>query len=174
MRSLLSHKRMAVIAMAACTFVSSVHAGTRTQSVDGDGWQPLGSSVRKASVAGQANRNGASDPNTLVAAASALASTSPEPAVSVTSVPSNRPFELIADESVEQQLLEWARRAGWKVVWRVQDAWVVPGNKSYGDDFESAVKRVTEHLAAYGTDVLGDSWRGNHTIVITQNGAAEQ
>ena len=94
--------------------------------------------------------------------------------MSVTSVPSNRPFELIADESVEQQLLEWARRAGWKVLWRVQDAWVVPGNKSYGDDFESAVKRVTEDLAANGTDVLGDSWRGNHTIVITQNGAAEQ
>lgn len=174
MRSLLSHKRMAVIAMAACTAVSTAHAASRTQSTDGDGWQPLGSGVRKPSVVGQASRNAVTDSNTLVAAASALASSTPEPAASVTPVSAARPFELVADESVEQQLLEWAKRAGWKVLWRVQDAWVVPGNKSYGDDFESAVQRVTEDLAANGTDVLGDSWRGNHTIVITQNGASEQ
>ncbi len=174
MRNLLSHKRMAAIAMAACTVVSAAHAASRSQSTDGEGWQPLGGSARKASVVGQANRSGAADPNTLVAAASALASSTPEPAASVTPVSAARPFELVADESVEQQLLEWAKRAGWKVLWRVQDAWVVPGNKSYGDDFESAVQHVTEDLAANGTDVLGDSWRGNHTIVITQNGASEQ
>jgi hypothetical protein len=174
MRSLLSHMRMAVIAMAACTTVSAAHAASRTQSTDGDGWQPLGSGARKPGVVGQASRNAVTDSNTLVAAASALASSAPEPAVSVTPVSAARPFELVADESVEQQLLEWAKRAGWKVLWRVQDAWVVPGNKSYGDDFESAVQRVTEDLAANGTDVLGDSWRGNHTIIITQNGAAEQ
>lgn len=174
MRSLLSHMRMAVIAMAACTAVSAAHAASRTQSTDGDGWQPLGSGAPKPSVVGQASRNAVTDSNTLVAAASALASSAPDPAVSVTSVSAARPFELVADESVEQQLLEWAKRAGWKVLWRVQDAWVVPGNKSYGDDFESAVQRVTEDLAANGTDVLGDSWRGNHTIIITQNGAAEQ
>ncbi len=75
---------------------------------------------------------------------------------------------------MEAQLLDWAKRAGWTVLWKVSDAWVVPGNKSYGADFESAVKRVTEDLAANGADIIGDSWRDNHTIVITQNGAAEQ
>jgi len=83
-------------------------------------------------------------------------------------------YALAAGESGEAQLLAWAKRAGWTVLWNVQDAWIVPGNKEYGNDFETAVKQVTEDLAANGADVLGDSWRGNHTIIITQNGAAAQ
>ncbi len=107
-------------------------------------------------------------------AASSLASSSPEPSATVLPIAPTRPFDLIAGESVEAQLQEWAKRVGWTVLWNVSDAWVVPGNNSYGTDFESAVKRVTEDLAANGADIVGDSWRDNHTIVITQNGAAEQ
>lgn len=173
MRSLLTHKRMAAIAMAACTVMTAAHAGSRTTIADADGWQPLGGG-RTGTKSGAAQRSGTGEASSLMAAASSLASSSAEPSVSVTPISPSRPFDLIAGESVEAQLQEWAKRAGWTVLWKVSDAWVVPGNKTYGADFESAVKRVTEDLAANGADIVGDSWRDNHTIVITQNGAAEQ
>jgi hypothetical protein len=97
----------------------------------------------------------------------------------VESAPSAAPpssFNLVAGEPLEAQLMAWAKRAGWKVLWNLppDDNWIVPGDESCGADFESAIKRVIEELASNGADVVGDSWRGNHTIVVSQSGATEQ
>ncbi|SAL05771.1 Toxin co-regulated pilus biosynthesis protein Q [Caballeronia calidae] len=71
--------------------------------------------------------------------------------------------------------MKWAQRAGWKVLWNLPDDnnWIVPGDEVCGTDFEAAVNHVIEELASNGADVVADSWRGNHTIVMTQSGATE-
>jgi hypothetical protein len=89
---------------------------------------------------------------------------------------STEPFMLTAGEPLEAQLFAWAKRAGWKVLWRMPDDsnWIVPNSQSCGPDFESAVRQVVQTLAGNGEDIVGDSWRGNHTIVISQSGATDQ
>ncbi|WP_373380340.1 toxin co-regulated pilus biosynthesis Q family protein [Cupriavidus nantongensis] len=82
-------------------------------------------------------------------------------------------YRLVKGEPLQQQLQKWAARAGWTVVWNVPDGWIVPGDKDYGGDFELAVKRVVEELANNGADVVGDSWRGNRTVIISQNGIVQ-
>jgi hypothetical protein len=92
-----------------------------------------------------------------------------------TPVTEKQPFSLVAGEPLESQLMVWARRAGWKVLWNLPEDnnWIVPGDEVCGTDFEAAVSHVVDELASNGADVVGDSWRGNHTIVITQSGATE-
>lgn len=131
-----------------------------------DGWQSLQTS----------RANAASIDRTLLAAsgASPAASASSSAAAAVSAPPAavvvGDVYRLVKGEPLQQQLQKWATRAGWTVVWNVPDGWIVPGDKDYGGDFELAVKRVVEELANNGADVVGDSWRGNRTVIISQNG----
>ncbi len=200
MRLDLPRMLLAAVALAACFTLPTVHAATSKQSaipeeseeLSGDGWQLLSSSesapkaaTKKSSAVTKQPAASVANPKQVAVAGSSadIAATAPKapqsegtPAASASLPPASPPvsFALVAGESVESQLLAWAKRAKWNVLWSVQDAWVVPGNKDYGTDFESAVKSVTEDLAGNGADILGDSWRGNNMIVITQNGAAGQ
>lgn len=114
----------------------------------------------------------ASVPSDVSSAASAIAQTPRAGAPAA----AGQPFELVAGTPLEGQLFAWAKKAGWTVLWNLPDDnnWIVPGGGSYGTDFETAVKRVIEDLAGNGADIVGDSWRGNHTIVISQSGATDQ
>ncbi|TWG87965.1 toxin co-regulated pilus biosynthesis protein Q [Cupriavidus gilardii J11] len=107
-------------------------------------------------------------------ASTAAADTSPqapEPAPVAGNAPAvTEAFRLVKGEPLQLQLQQWAARAGWTVVWNVPDGWIVPGDKTYGTDFEVAVQRAVEELASNGADVVGDSWRGNRTVIISQNG----
>jgi len=68
-------------------------------------------------------------------------------------------------------LQNWAHRAGWTLTWQMQDDWVVPGNSSYGSNFEQAAIEVVEQAAKNGADIRWDSYEGNHTFVVHQAGA---
>jgi hypothetical protein len=91
-------------------------------------------------------------------------------------LPASGQFALVAGEPLEAQLFAWAKRAGWKVLWNLPEDnnWIVPGDQACGTNFETAVKQVIETLAANGIDIVGDSWRGNRTIVLSQSGATDQ
>ncbi|WP_319640833.1 toxin co-regulated pilus biosynthesis Q family protein [Ralstonia pickettii] len=180
MRPISPRMLFAAFALAACCAMSVAQAATSRHSaipdemdeLSDDGWQPLGSgqpaSEKVAQKPTRTTKQSAQTP------APKPVQAAPAPATETASMTSSQAYVLVAGESGESQLLAWAKRAGWTVLWNVQDAWIVPGNKSYGNDFETAVKQVTEDLHANGADVLGDSWRGNSTIIITQNGAAAQ
>ncbi|SPS02654.1 toxin co-regulated pilus biosynthesis Q family protein [Cupriavidus taiwanensis] len=134
-----------------------------------DGWQSLQ----------PARANPAAIDRTLVAAnsASPTAGAGPSTAAAVSAPPAvavvGELYRLVKGEPLQQQLQKWAARAGWTVVWNVPDGWIVPGDKDYGGDFELAVKRVVEELANNGADVVGDSWRGNRTVIISQKGVVQ-
>lgn len=163
------------IAVAAVSLLSglclapAVHAS----QLSNEGWQQLQPArVNKATI-----------DRTLLAAntaspAAATASAQPSTQGAAAVPPSAAPvvgvvFRLVKGEPLQQQLQHWAARAGWTVAWNIPDGWIVPGNKDYGSDFEGAVKRVVEELASNGADVVGDSWRGNRTVIISQNGMVQ-
>ncbi|MFS8981447.1 toxin co-regulated pilus biosynthesis Q family protein [Cupriavidus necator] len=145
-----------------------------------DGWQPLqptraGKGVaERALLAANTASPAASGAVDLagMSGAGVAALTSAQTA-SGAAVPAAGTFRLIKGVPLQQQLQSWANRAGWTVAWNVPDGWIVPGDKAYGSDFEAAVQLVVEELASNGADVVGDSWRGNRTVIISQNGVVQ-
>ncbi len=156
------------IAVAAASLLSGlIMPAAHASQLSNDGWQHL-QPLRAAKAAANPTMLAANSPS--VAAAPNKASTPAVPSVAPTV---SAVFRLVKGEAVQQQLQNWANRAGWTVAWNVPDGWIVPGDKDYGSDFESAVKRVVEELANNGADVVGDSWRGNRTVIISQNGMVQ-
>ncbi|WP_249176446.1 toxin co-regulated pilus biosynthesis Q family protein [Burkholderia cenocepacia] len=80
------------------------------------------------------------------------------------------PFGLVAGKSIQSQLQAWAVRAGWTVVWDVQQDWIVPNAATFTGDFVSAAQQVIEALAANGADVRADLYTGNRSMVVHQAG----
>lgn len=127
-------------------------------------------------------------PATAIAAASALAPTPALPAgpvpakgapmasLATTSITADVApdhvvsFTLLGGQSLEAQLTDWAKRAGWSVTWNTPDDWIVPHDSSYGGDFEQAVKSVFTQVAEDGADVRADIWQGNKAVVVDKSG----
>lgn len=133
-----------------------------------DGWQqlqPTATSKAKSNLALLASVP-VTAPGAAVAASPQASAPTPVPEAPAVA----EAFRLVKGEPLQLQLQQWAARAGWTVVWNVPDGWIVPGDKTYGTDFEVAVQRAVEELASNGADVVGDSWRGNRTVIISQNG----
>lgn len=102
----------------------------------------------------------------------AAATNDAQPAISGGSFSSALPgtYDLSAGESLESQLSDWAKRAGWSVTWNTSDDWIVPHSSSYGSDFQQAITQVINQMESNGADVRGDIWTGNHTVVIDRAG----
>ncbi|WP_244121424.1 TcpQ domain-containing protein [Burkholderia gladioli] len=81
-------------------------------------------------------------------------------------------YRLEAGLPLEDQLLAWCKRAGWTLLWNLpSDAnWIVPGGHDYGTDFEQAITKVMQTLAANGADVRGRGFRDNRTFVVRPGG----
>ncbi|MFJ4291237.1 TcpQ domain-containing protein [Cupriavidus sp. NPDC089707] len=157
--------------MSGLIVVPAVHAS----QLSSDGWQQL-QPPRAAKAAVSPTLLAANTPTAGAApsmAPSTAASMASTPAVPTSAPAPGAVFRLVKGEALQQQLQNWAARAGWAVAWNVPDGWIVPGDKDYGSDFELAVKRVVEELANNGADVVGDSWRGNRTVIISQNGMVQ-
>lgn len=82
-------------------------------------------------------------------------------------------FTLVGGQSLETQLQDWAKRAGWSITWNTPDDWVVPHDYAYSGDFQDAVQQVVTQLADDGADVRADIWKGNHSVVVDKAGAHE-
>ncbi|AOI94163.1 pilus assembly protein [Burkholderia pseudomultivorans] len=71
---------------------------------------------------------------------------------------------------MQSQLQSWAARAGWTVVWDVQQDWIVPNAATFVGDFVSAAQQVIEALASNGADIRADLYTGNRSMVVHQAG----
>lgn len=169
---------------------STFAAGDDGMSADGgsaDGWQTLsvGGDQAAGSVPTEPQPMGHGDaqpvqPDTSPMSTVAVQGAAKQPDTASSAVTVGAPvvleasaqtFELVAGESLETQMQNWARRARWTLNWQMQDDWVVPGNSSYGSDFEQAAIQVVEQAAKNGADIRWDSYEGNHTFVVHQAGA---
>lgn len=92
------------------------------------------------------------------------------PAASLSPSESVASFRLEAGAPLESQLAAWAKQAGWTLLWNIEPGWVVPGAADFGTDFETAVTKAIEALAANGADVRADGYRENHVFVVHEAG----
>ncbi|MGN6232404.1 MAG: toxin co-regulated pilus biosynthesis Q family protein [Trinickia sp.] len=82
-------------------------------------------------------------------------------------------FALVGGQSLETQLQDWAKRAGWSITWNTPDDWVVPHDYAFSGNFQDAVQQVFTQLADDGADVRADIWKGNNAVVVDKAGAHE-
>uniref|UniRef100_E6QMU6 Toxin co-regulated pilus biosynthesis protein Q C-terminal domain-containing protein n=1 Tax=mine drainage metagenome TaxID=410659 RepID=E6QMU6_9ZZZZ len=82
-------------------------------------------------------------------------------------------YTLHAGDPIEDQLRGWAKQAGWTLIWDAPQDWVVPGNATFGHDFQAAAKSVLEALSKNGADIRGDLYPANHTLVVHAAGQHE-
>ncbi|WP_316157491.1 toxin co-regulated pilus biosynthesis Q family protein [Cupriavidus sp. BIC8F] len=143
------------------------------QQLSSDGWQSLQPDRTGKAAGGEAALLSAVSPIRTTVTGGAVLGSGDTSTAAAAVAPVTQEFRLLKGEPLQQQLQGWATRAGWTVAWNVPDGWIVPGDKAYGSDFETAVKRVVEELASNGADVVGDSWRGNRTVIISQNGMVQ-
>lgn len=86
---------------------------------------------------------------------------------SATAPPPPVGWTLYAGQLVGPQIVNWGRSAGWRVVWRSHQDWVVPSSAEFYGDFTAASSQVLEDLSAEGASIHGEFYQGNHTLVIT-------
>ncbi|WP_321959259.1 toxin co-regulated pilus biosynthesis Q family protein [Burkholderia cenocepacia] len=97
-------------------------------------------------------------------------STAQQPSTAIVAEKSIDAFALVGGQPIQTQLQSWAARAGWTVVWDVQQDWIVPNAATFTGDFASAAQQVIEALAANGADVRADLYTGNRSMVVHQAG----
>lgn len=85
----------------------------------------------------------------------------------VTAPPPPVGWTLYAGQLVGKQIVNWGRSAGWRVIWRCHQDWVVPSSAEFHGDFTVVSSQVLEDLAAEGASIHGEFYQGNHTLVIT-------
>ncbi|MDR5791729.1 TcpQ domain-containing protein [Caballeronia sp. LP003] len=105
-------------------------------------------------------------------AQSSPASLAPATQMAVSTEPLSQ-FDLRAGQSIQAQLQQWAKRAGWTLTWNSPDDWIVPGDMAFGADFQKAAESALEQLGKNGADIRADIWVGNRSIVVDQAGAIE-
>lgn len=82
-------------------------------------------------------------------------------------------FSLQAGRLIEPQLRSWAKQSGWKVIWQLPEDWQVPNTTTFTGDFQQAVTRVVEALAANGANIHAVFHTANNTVVIGGAGGGE-
>ncbi|WP_162878146.1 toxin co-regulated pilus biosynthesis Q family protein [Trinickia diaoshuihuensis] len=108
-----------------------------------------------------------------IASAVAQATQAVQPVAAAVAPPTDPTFALVGGQSLETQMQEWAKRAGWSLTWNTPDDWVVPHDYTYTGNFQDAVQQVFTQLADDGADVRADIWKGNSAVVVDKAGAHE-
>ena len=84
-------------------------------------------------------------------------------------------WDMTAGHTINQDLQSWARQSGnWSVIWQLDRDWVIPASTRFNGEFQDAVSDAIKTLASNGAMVRAHIYEGNHTIVITGPGVAEQ
>lgn len=154
--------RLAVVATDTSARVHWSRSGTRLQALQ----QVLREQGLCASIEGHEFRVApAPVPGAVTVGAAGVAPKLP--------TPPKPTFTLVAGQSLEHQLRDWAKWAGWTVVWNEPHDWLVPGAATFGTNFQQAVEQVVMALANNGADVRADVYPPNRTIVVHPAGASE-
>lgn len=88
--------------------------------------------------------------------------------------PSVEHWTLIEGQPIRDQMIAWADRAGWKIVWPHDLNWTVPAMTTFTGDYTSVMSDVIRTLADEGQSILGDFHPSNHFLVIRSPGGKAQ
>lgn len=125
---------------------------------------------RPGTTTGQAGITSPSSPTEIRIAPAASLAASESVVVGAPDSSSAEPFRLVAGISLQTQLRDWAKRAGWNLIWNITPDWIIPGPATYSSDFQDATSAVIRDIAAGGADVRADLYTGNNTVVIHEAG----
>lgn len=84
------------------------------------------------------------------------------------------PWVIHSGSTVREALYDWARKAGWGVVWNLTEDWRVPADTPFEGDFKAAATQVLKDLASNGVQVQATFYNANRTLVVNGNGTEEQ
>lgn len=82
-------------------------------------------------------------------------------------------FTLNKGDLILTDLQKWAAQSDWNVVWQVSEDWEVPNTTTFAGDFQQAVTKVVEALAANGANIHAVFHTANNTVVISGAGGGE-
>lgn len=99
---------------------------------------------------------------------SAVASAVPAPAA-LTPVVVASAFVLKPGIRIDTQLVEWAKREGWSLIWTSGKSWFLPGTStvSYAGPVDAAVEQAVRDLYGNGIPVRLDIWEANKVMEVS-------
>jgi len=109
------------------------------------------------------------------AAASAEAKPRPAqgPAIVAKPAPVVQHWEIDDGQAISDALKDWAKKAGWSVVWNLHDDWSAPHATDFTGDFVDAAGSAIKALADNGADIRGIFYQTNKTLVVSAGGSHE-
>lgn len=76
-------------------------------------------------------------------------------------------WHLSAGHLISQELSDWGKRSGWKVLWRLPHSPTVPADTDVpGEDFKEAASDVIKTLADNGLVIRGHFYDSNRTLLV--------
>ncbi len=76
-------------------------------------------------------------------------------------------------QAISDALKDWAKKAGWSVVWNLHDDWSAPHATDFTGDFVEAAGNAIKALADNGADIRGIFYQTNKTLVVSAGGSHE-
>jgi len=76
-------------------------------------------------------------------------------------------------QAISDALKDWAKKAGWSVVWNLHDDWSAPHATDFTGNFVDAAGDAIKALANNGADVRGTFYQTNKTLVVSAGGSHE-
>ncbi|VVE13983.1 MULTISPECIES: toxin co-regulated pilus biosynthesis Q family protein [Pandoraea] len=155
----------AIAALVVAASSSMTWAASDSSVLTRAGWQPLAGSDTAATDAGSTSAPDVTSGATLPAAPINAAVSATKPADTWT---------IREGFPIGEEIKDWAKRAGWRVVWQMPRDVIAAAATSFTGDFPSAVTDVVKTLAANGALIRAKIFDGNRTVLIQGPGVAPQ
>jgi hypothetical protein len=78
-------------------------------------------------------------------------------------------WHLHAGKSIRHELTRWAKAAHWKVIWKLDNDWMIPADTTVYGAFKAAAQSVVATLYKQGVPIRATLWNGNKTLVLARS-----
>jgi hypothetical protein len=72
-------------------------------------------------------------------------------------------------EAIHDQLHDWARKAGWTLIWRPEFSWLTAADAQFAGDFPESLTAVIQALFAEGEPVRLVLWEANRVAEVVSH-----
>ncbi|HJV75119.1 MAG TPA: toxin co-regulated pilus biosynthesis Q family protein [Noviherbaspirillum sp.] len=83
-------------------------------------------------------------------------------------------WTLTSGHTINQDMQAWASKAGWKLIWNMNQDWAVPATTNFTGDFQTAATTVINTMASNGALIRAQFYSGNKTLVVVGPGVTSR
>jgi hypothetical protein len=80
--------------------------------------------------------------------------------------PDAETWEVFSGTTLEDLLMDWGERAGWKVVWNSDYSYPIVADAEFKGDFTSVASKIIRSMAKAKPPVRGEFYKGNNVLVV--------